>query len=92
MIREIEPTLRVPSRRIPAWMMKPLALFDAMKARLRGSKRQLADEPTDDESGGEIPCSSERAKRDLGWQTRPLEDTVADTVAWIKGTFLAARG
>ena len=90
-IRAIEPTLRVPSHRIPKWMMKPFALLDAMRARLRGAKRAIGDESVEEIGGVEMRCSSERATRDLGWQPRPLEDTVADTLAWIKGTFLAPR-
>ena len=90
-IREMEPSIRVPSRRIPAWMMKPLALFDAMKARIRGTKRTMSDDDLDEMDGVAMRCSSKRAERDLGWQTRPLEDTVADTLTWIKRTFLASR-
>jgi len=90
-IRAIEPTIRVPSRRIPKWMTKPFALLDAMKARLRGAKRQLSEEAVEEFDGADVRCSSERATRDLGWEPRPLEDTVADTLAWIKGTFLAPR-
>ena len=90
-IREIEPSLRVPSRRIPAWMMKPIELFDAMKARVRNRRRTVAEDPLEVIAGREFDGSSERARRDLGWQTRPLEDTVADTIAWIRRTFLAAH-
>ena len=90
-IRAIEPTIRVPSRRIPKWMMKPFALLDAMKARLRGAKRQVSEDLVEELEGADVRCSSERATRDLGWEPRPLEDTVADTLTWIKGTFLASR-
>ena len=90
-IRAIEPTIRVPSRRIPKWMTKPFAFFDAMKARLRGARRQVSEESVEEFDGADLHCSSERATRDLGWEPRPLEDTVADTLAWIKGTFLKTR-
>jgi hypothetical protein len=29
-------------------------------------------------------CRSGRARRELGWTTRPHEDTVEDTVAWYR--------
>jgi nucleoside-diphosphate-sugar epimerase len=72
-------------------MMKPIELFDAMKARVRNRRRNEAEDPLEEIAGREFDGSSERARRDLGWQTRPLEDTVADTIAWIKRTFLAAH-
>ncbi len=30
-------------------------------------------------------CSSEKARRELGYRPRPLEETVRDTLAWLKG-------
>ncbi len=90
-IRDIEPSLRVPSRRIPAWMMKPIEIFGAMTARIRNSRRAVAEDSLEDIAGVEFHDSSDRARRDLGWQTRPLEDTVADTIAWIRRNFLAAH-
>ncbi|HET9063346.1 MAG TPA: NAD-dependent epimerase/dehydratase family protein, partial [Candidatus Binatia bacterium] len=89
-IREIEPAIRVPRISIPEWMARSLAVLDCVTSRICGRRRHRAEDIVEEFGGAELDCSSERAARDLGWRPRPLESTLADTLAWIRSRFLCA--
>jgi nucleoside-diphosphate-sugar epimerase len=41
------------------------------------------------ELGGKIQrVSSERARKELGWKPRPYEESIADTMKWVREHFL----
>lgn len=58
---------KVPSRQIPDWLLRLMALFDA---RGRATVPQL---------GIVRRSTSEKARSLLGWTTRPYEETIVDT-------------
>lgn len=58
---------RVPSRQTPDWLLRLMAAFNPQA---RAVLPQL---------GIKRRSSSEKARRLLGWQTRPLEETIVDT-------------
>jgi nucleoside-diphosphate-sugar epimerase len=89
-IREIEPAIRIPRISLPEWMARSLAVLDCVTSRIRGRRRQRAEDIVDEFGGAELDCSSDKAARDLGWIPRPLETTLADTLSWIRARFLCA--
>ncbi|WP_040778802.1 SDR family oxidoreductase [Nocardia pneumoniae] len=58
---------RVPTRRLPNWVVRAVALFD------KGVRLTL---PT---LGRTELLSAEKARRELGWSMRPVRETVLDT-------------
>jgi dihydroflavonol-4-reductase len=67
---------RVPTRGIPDWLVHVLSWFS-------GTVRRVIPG-----LGWEFHASSEKARRILGWETRPLQETVLDTATSI----LSRRG
>jgi dihydroflavonol-4-reductase len=66
---------KVPSRKLPDWIVRLVGLFDK---EVRGQEFEL---------GKVRRLSSAKAQKDLGWSSRPWEDTILDTA-----TSLAAVG
>jgi dihydroflavonol-4-reductase len=58
---------KVPTRRIPSFVVRGAALFDP------GLKQVVGD------LGREISYSNDKPRQRLGWEPRPVEDTVVDT-------------
>jgi nucleoside-diphosphate-sugar epimerase len=61
-----ERAAKVPTRRIPDLMVRAMGLFDPS---VRSVSRQL---------GQRVELSSAKARSELGWEPRPVADTIAD--------------
>jgi nucleoside-diphosphate-sugar epimerase len=57
---------KVPTRKVPDFMVRAMGLFDSS---LRSVSRQL---------GQRVEMSSAKARAELGWEPRPVADTIAD--------------
>ena len=57
---------KVPTRKVPDFLVRTMGLFDSS---LRSVSRQL---------GQRVEMSSAKARSQLGWEPRPVADTVAD--------------
>jgi nucleoside-diphosphate-sugar epimerase len=64
---------KVPSRRIPDFLVRAMGLFDPS---VRSVSRQL---------GQRVELSSAKAREQLGWQPRPVADTIADCARALIG-------
>lgn len=69
---------KVPKRELPDFMVRAMGLFDPS---VRSVAKQL---------GQRVELSNERARTVLGWEPRPVEDTVADCARSLAGTAPAA--
>lgn len=58
---------RVPTRAIPYWLMWVIARFDPTVRMALSSVGQRE------------AVSADKARRELGWTTRPLDETILDT-------------
>jgi dihydroflavonol-4-reductase len=98
-INDVSPTLadlvrvmRGIDPRVPrSWMTLPAAamsagpFFDAVNARLLGTKRMLSDEFVGSMKGLWWAVSNERAARELGWRPEiTLEQSLADTMSTLR--------
>ena len=73
-LRERVPELagRVPTRRLPSWLVRLSALRNpAVRARMYELNKQR-------------PVSAEKARRELGWTPRTNDDAIADTARSLK--------
>ena len=71
----------------PAWRVLPARLlwYVAKSAKLLGLKTHALPDPVVIEMGAHHwELSSRYAESDLGYQSRPAEKTIADTVAWLR--------
>jgi nucleoside-diphosphate-sugar epimerase len=68
--------------------------FDALRHAVRGTPRMLTREMVAELGGKEQRVSSDRARRELGWEPRPYAESVAETLRWVRTQFLSrgARG
>jgi dihydroflavonol-4-reductase len=63
---------KVPTRKLPDWVVRFVGLFDS---EVRGQLFEL---------GKVRRPSSAKAEKDLGWSSRPLEDTIVDTATSLE--------
>jgi dihydroflavonol-4-reductase len=88
MIQAMEPSIRVPHHLLPQWMLRPASVLDAITHRVLGCRRRLSAALLDEMERPEFRDPSDRATRDFDWRPRPLGETLADTLAWIRQTFM----
>ena len=41
--------------------------------------------------GKEQRLSSQRARNELGWKPRPYDESIADTVTWVRERFMSQK-
>ncbi len=75
--------LRAPRRRLPAWVADLAAPFSALSAKLAGGKPLFTPD-----SLYYLRSNSEsrhdKATTELGYEPRPVRESIADTVKWLK--------
>jgi dihydroflavonol-4-reductase len=87
-IRKLDPSLKTPSLKMPAGLVSLLPALDWMGHQFMGLPRLMTKEFAREYAGKEMRCSSERIRRELGWQPMEFEGSLRDTLEWIRGTFL----
>ena len=63
---------KVPTRKLPDWLVRIVGLFDS---EVRGQLFEL---------GKVRRLSSAKAEKELGWSSRPIEETIMDTATSLK--------
>jgi len=74
---------RKPVPALPVWLAEAAVPLIRRWAALRG-RRPLYTRCSLDALGSNCSFSCEKARRELGYAPRPLNETVADTVAWLR--------
>jgi dihydroflavonol-4-reductase len=69
---------------VPSWFLWPLAAGSETWAGLTRGAPILTREQVA-LAGRKSDYTAEKARRELGWASRPLEETIADTIAWFRG-------
>jgi dihydroflavonol-4-reductase len=82
-VKKLRPQAKVPTRELAAWMFPMVRFTDWVLHKVRGQPRQLSQEIIDEYGDTEVRFSSARARTELGWQVRPFEDSVRDTLDWL---------
>lgn len=74
---------RMPHRRIPRWLARAFAEMDTLIADTVTGKPPTAPKAGVAIANRQRPFDNTLARRELGYTTRPLSVTLADTVAWL---------
>lgn len=86
-ISETLPESKVPARRLPSWLepviFQLLVTGDWLNYKLRGTPRQITNDAKAT-IGNHYAMDTSKARTELGWTSRPVKETVQDTVHWIK--------
>lgn len=83
--QESEPTIKIPKLSVPKFMIPILPLFDYLEHKLTNSIRTLTKGSVEEYlSGGKQNVSNKKMKNDFLFSPRPVKESVADTLAWIK--------
>lgn len=75
---------RVPRLVAPEWLLRTALPFMGAWARLSGTPARFTPEMLDTLREHPKAVSTEKARRELGYSPRPLEDTLADAFEWFK--------
>jgi dihydroflavonol-4-reductase len=86
LIADCVPGVRKPYFVWPARWLPPLILVDRLVSAIARTPRQLTPEMFEEFADKRTICSAARAHAELGWSARPIEDSVAATVAWLRRT------
>ena len=71
----------VPAKRVPLSVAYAMAALGSAKARLRGSDERLTLNALR-LMRAEAPVDCTKARRDLGWQPRPVEESIREAARW----------
>ena len=84
LVREIGAALGrpVPARATPAWVLRVLGAFGALRGALSGTEPALTPDIVR-QATRELTCDCSKAMRELGYRAVPLRDMVGDCVAWM---------
>jgi len=88
MIQEIDPEIKIPSRTLPQGLLTMVPLLDWLGNKLTNMPRFATREFIKEYGYREQSVSNSRAKTELGWELIPLQESIRDTVAWVKATFI----
>jgi dihydroflavonol-4-reductase len=74
----------VPGHVAPDWLLRAALPFVAFYARISGKQPLFTTESLDTLRDGARVVSSEKARRELGYAARPIEDSIRDAYNWFK--------
>ncbi|MCR9142167.1 MAG: NAD-dependent epimerase/dehydratase family protein [bacterium] len=86
--REVDPTLKVPGRMLPNFLLPTAPLFDWLGHKFTGAPRAVTSETIREMANNPIRYNSDRLRLQLGWQPRPIHDSLRDTLDWVRSNFL----
>lgn len=84
LVADYVPGVRRPYFVLPARLLPPMILVDRIVSAIARTPRQLTPEMFEEFADKRTICSSARAKAEFGWTARPIRDSVAATVDWIR--------
>ena len=83
-LKESEPTLKVTMSTAPKAVIPLVCAADWVTHKVTGKPRELTLAMARSFVGRHQRVSSDRARRELGWEPRPAQETFQDTFDWIR--------
>lgn len=81
-----DPTIHVPRLNLPRVFLPFLPPMDWLQTKLLGTTRLMTSESVREYAAGAAYISNARIRRDLNWTPRPFEESVRDTLVWIRAS------
>jgi dihydroflavonol-4-reductase len=91
-VHEIDESIKAPSRVLPVKMLYLLCFFDWLGNKLLGQPRQITRALVKEFGGKQQRVSTDKIRRELGWEPMDLQQTLVDTLEWVRKTFLEGAG
>ena len=85
MLHALSADIRVPRGRLPRALLGLIPAADWLSCRLSGKPRGVTRALLADYGRREPRFSTAKATNELGWRPRALTETLADTLAWLRG-------
>ena len=85
-IRELEPELKLPEKIAPMWKIKLFARWEVTKA-IFGYTPKISPETVNEYMNKITNYDSSKAKDVLGWNPIEIQDSIRDTLNWIKQNY-----
>ena len=78
------PELKIPLRELPGWALPLGVFFDWLGHKLLGRPREITGEMLREFTRRYVCYDPAKTRRELGWEPMPLEQSVRDTVQWLR--------
>lgn len=88
MLHELDPEIAMPRVTIPKFFLGAFPWLDWLRSSLVAGPRLLNRHVVRDYGYREPRFINTRAVSELGWQPRPIEDSLRDTLSWVRSVFL----
>lgn len=85
---EHRPDMPAPKSIIPIPVLKGLAYASALAYKLFNVPPQVMPDFVKETAGKKQILSSKKIETELGWQARPFNETMEDTLVWIENNFI----
>lgn len=86
-VAKVEPGTKVPTREFPSALLGAVPFLDWLGNKLEGTPRFCSRELLKEYGRRVQKVSSNKIKKELGWKPMPIEESIADTVGWVKTRF-----
>ncbi len=83
-LHRIDPTIKIPRFDLPRIFLPFLPPLDWLQTKFFGTTRLMTSESVTEYASGAAYISTARIRRDLGWEPRRFDESVRDTLAWIR--------
>lgn len=88
LFREVDSSLKTPSRMLPNFLLPTAPLFDWLGHVFTGAPRAVTKETLREMANNPVRYDSSRLRNELGWQPRAVQDSLRDTLEWTRERFL----
>jgi dihydroflavonol-4-reductase len=82
-MKALFPAAKPPTGEVPTFLNWSLSFFDWFMHKTKGVPRQTTADMVEEYEDPTVRFNPARAKTELGWSSRPFEETLKDTVDWI---------
>lgn len=80
----IDPRIKVPRFDLPRFFLPFLPPMDWLQTKLLGTGRLMTAESLKEYASGAAYVTNARIRRGLGWEPRSFEESVRDTLTWVR--------
>lgn len=87
-VSNIFPDVRVPRRTVPKALLSALPPLDWLSNAVLGTPRQVTRAMVAELGGKDQRASSAKLRSELGWAPMPFEQSLRETLEWIRATFM----